>query len=152
MQTNFAYYKCELGFVKIGYTDTVIFIELTDKPDSENTPSELSDTAFSQIREYLDGKRKSFDFPMKLSGTDFGQRCLRALLDVPYGSTASYKDIAAAIGNPGACRAVGSACNKNPLWIAVPCHRIIASDGSLGGYEGGLRIKKHLLKLEKENK
>jgi O-6-methylguanine DNA methyltransferase len=101
-----------------------------------------------QIKEYLAGARKEFSLPLDLRGTVFQRRVWHALLQIPYGTTVSYKDIAVAIDNPRAVRAVGQANNKNPVSIVVPCHRVIGSDGSLVGYGGGLEVKKALLKLE----
>jgi O-6-methylguanine DNA methyltransferase len=101
-----------------------------------------------QLEEYFAGRRRQFDLPLDLRGTDFQQRCWRALLKIPYGETRSYADIARAIGNPAAVRAVGLANGQNPIAIIVPCHRVIGSDGSLTGYGGGLEVKRKLLELE----
>ena len=101
-----------------------------------------------ELNEYFDGHRQSFTSPLDLRGTDFQLKCWRALLDIPYGQTCSYRDIALAIGHPQAFRAVGMSNNRNPIAIVVPCHRVIASDGSLCGYGGGLGIKRKLLDLE----
>jgi O-6-methylguanine DNA methyltransferase len=103
---------------------------------------------FAELEEYFAGKRREFTFPLDLRGTDFQLACWRALLAIPYGETRSYADIARAIGRPHACRAVGMANNRNPVAIVVPCHRVIASDGTLCGYGGGLDIKRRLLELE----
>lgn len=109
------------------------------------------DMAFLQLAEYLSGKRKAFDLPLRASGTDFQQKTWKALLLITYGETRSYKTIAENIGNPNACRAVGNANNKNPIPIFIPCHRVIGSNGSLVGYAGGIDIKEKLLKIEKNN-
>jgi O-6-methylguanine DNA methyltransferase len=101
-----------------------------------------------ELQEYLSGRRRQFDFPLDLHGTDFQKRCWKALLDIPYGETRTYAEIAHAVGKPQAFRAVGMANNRNPAPIVVPCHRVIASDGSLCGYGGGLDIKEKLLRLE----
>jgi O-6-methylguanine DNA methyltransferase len=101
-----------------------------------------------ELDEYFSGRRKAFLFPLDLRGTDFQLQCWRALLDIPYGETRTYRDIAQAIGHPHAFRAVGMSNNRNPIAIVVPCHRVIASDGSLCGYGGGLDIKRRLLHLE----
>jgi len=103
---------------------------------------------FGEIEEYFAGKRREFSFPLDLRGTDFQLACWRALIAIPYGETRSYADIARAIGRPQACRAVGMANNRNPVAIVVPCHRVIASDGTLCGYGGGLDTKRRLLELE----
>ena len=101
-----------------------------------------------ELEQYFAGKRREFTFPLDLRGTDFQLACWRALLAIPYGETRSYADIARAVGKPNAFRAVGMANNRNPVAIVVPCHRVIASDGSLCGYGGGLDIKRKLLELE----
>ena len=101
-----------------------------------------------QLEEYFAGKRRAFDIPLDLRGTEFQKRCWQELLKIPYGETRSYADIARAIGNPPAVRAVGLANGQNPIAIIVPCHRVIGSDGSLTGYGGGLEVKRRLLELE----
>lgn len=102
----------------------------------------------SELDEYFAGKRRQFTFPLDLRGTDFQIACWRALLAIPYGETRSYADIARAVGKPNAFRAVGMANNRNPIAIVVPCHRVIASNGTLCGYGGGLEVKRKLLQLE----
>ena len=101
-----------------------------------------------QLEEYFAGSRRRFDLPLDLRGTNFQKRCYCELLKIPYGETRSYADIARAIGNPAAVRAVGLANGQNPIAIIVPCHRVIGSDGSLTGYGGGLETKRKLLELE----
>jgi len=101
-----------------------------------------------ELDQYFEGKRREFSFPLDLRGTDFQLACWRALLAIPYGETRSYADIARAVGSPQGFRAVGMANNRNPIAIVVPCHRVIASDGTLCGYGGGLDIKRKLLELE----
>jgi O-6-methylguanine DNA methyltransferase len=101
-----------------------------------------------ELNEYFAGKRREFSFSLDLRGTEFQLACWRALLAIPYGETRSYRDIAEAIGHPHAYRAVGMSNNRNPVAIAVPCHRVIASSGSLCGYGGGLDLKRKLLDLE----
>ena len=90
----------------------------------------------------------AFDLPLDPEGTDFQRRVWRALLDIPYGETRSYADLARAVGSPRAMRAVGQANRRNPIGVVVPCHRVIAADGTIGGYAGGLDRKRHLLRLE----
>jgi O-6-methylguanine DNA methyltransferase len=102
----------------------------------------------AELEEYFAGKRWQFDFPLDLQGTDFQLACWHALVAIPYGETRSYGDMARAICKPNAFRAVGMANNRNPIAIVVPCHRVIASDGSLCGYGGGLDVKRKLLELE----
>ena len=101
-----------------------------------------------ELEEYFSGKRREFTFPLDLRGTDFQIACWRALLAIPYGETRTYADIARAIGKANAFRAVGMANNRNPIAIVVPCHRVIASNGTLCGYGGGLDVKRKLLELE----
>jgi len=101
-----------------------------------------------ELNDYFAGKRREFSLPLDLRGTDFQLACWRALLEIPYGETRSYRDIAQAIGHSHAYRAVGMSNNRNPVAIVVPCHRVIASSGSLCGYGGGLDIKRQLLELE----
>ena len=102
----------------------------------------------NEMTEYFSGARRTFDFPLDLRGTEFQRACWRGLLEIPYGETRSYADIARAVGKPKAFRAVGMANNRNPIAIVVPCHRVIASDGGLCGYGGGLDVKRKLLELE----
>ena len=101
-----------------------------------------------ELTEYFAGKRREFSFPLDLRGTPFQLNCWRALLKIPYGETRTYADIARSVGQPQAFRAVGMANNQNPIAIVVPCHRVIASDGTLCGYGGGLDVKRKLLQLE----
>ena len=101
-----------------------------------------------ELDEYFAGERRKFSFPLDLRGTDFQLACWRALIAIPYGETRTYADIARGVGSPQGFRAVGMANNRNPVAIVVPCHRVIASDGTLCGYGGGLDIKRKLLELE----
>ena len=105
--------------------------------------------AIAQVLEYLAGKRRVFELPLDLCGTPFQRRVWEALLAVPYGETRTYAEIARAIGRPAAVRAVGAANGANPVAIVVPCHRVVATGGRLGGYGGGLPLKKRLLALER---
>ena len=107
--------------------------------------------ARAQLTEYFAGSRKVFDLPLNLDGTEFQLAVLEELLNVPYGETASYGDIAKRIGRPKAVRAVGAANGRNPIPIVVPCHRIIGKTGDLTGFGGGLDTKEALLRLEAEN-
>ncbi len=110
--------------------------------------AEALEAYISQLEEYFAGHRREFTFPLDLRGTDFQVACWRALLAIPYGETRTYADIARAVGRPQGFRAVGMANNRNPIAIVVPCHRVIASDGTLCGYGGGLDVKRKLLELE----
>ncbi|MFH1942641.1 MAG: methylated-DNA--[protein]-cysteine S-methyltransferase, partial [bacterium] len=105
----------------------------------------------NQLLEYFNGTRKVFSLPIDLRGTDFQKSVWEAVRKVPYGQTRSYGDIAKAIGNPRASRAVGAANGANPIPIIIPCHRIIGSDGSITGFGGGIPLKQKLLNLEKKS-
>jgi methylated-DNA-[protein]-cysteine S-methyltransferase len=118
--------------------------------------AERDDSAFvdaiDQLTAYFAGELTEFDLPLQMSGTDFQQRVWAGLREIPYGETISYADLAREVGSPNAFRAVGSANGRNPLGIIVPCHRVIAADGSLGGYGGGLQRKVWLLEHEAAHK
>jgi O-6-methylguanine DNA methyltransferase len=113
----------------------------------EHSPAKAAPFA-AQLEEYFSGQRREFTFPLDLRGTPFQLACWRALLAIPYGETRTYADIARSVRKPQAFRAVGMANNRNPIAIVVPCHRVIASDGTLCGYGGGLDVKRRLLELE----
>lgn len=115
---------------------------------SANDASPVLDEAEKQLQEYFAGTRRSFDLPLAPAGTPFQRAVWDALRAIPYGETRTYAQIAEAIGNPKACRAVGMANNRNPIAILIPCHRVIGSNGSLTGYAGGLDVKERLLALE----
>ena len=104
--------------------------------------------AAAQLAEYFAGQRQSFTVPLAPRGTPFQQEVWRALCAIPYGQTRSYGQLAAALGRPSASRAVGGACRRNPIWLMIPCHRVVGASGSLTGYAGGLERKKALLALE----
>lgn len=108
----------------------------------------ILDRTRRQLEQYFAGRRRSFDVPLDLRGTDFQLAAWRAMTRIPYGTTISYADQARSIGKPTAFRAVGSANGRNPVPIIVPCHRVLASDGTLGGYSLGLSMKRRLLSLE----
>jgi methylated-DNA-[protein]-cysteine S-methyltransferase len=112
--------------------------------------TELIREAFRQLEAYLAGELRLFSVPLAPSGTHFMQRVWQILSTIPYGTTLTYGDIAVAVGNPRAARAVGMASNRNPVPIFIPCHRVIGSNGELTGYRGGLGLKKVLLELERE--
>jgi len=141
---------CLLGF---GNHDMVQLVtdRIGKRLDADVTEQDdaLLEETRRQIDEYLAGNRRAFDIPLLLVGTDFQRSVWNALLQVLYGATASYLQIARAIGKEKAVRAVGNACRANPIGIIVPCHRIIGSDGSLVGYYGGLSLKRRLLNLER---
>ena len=149
---SFARCDSPFGPIQIGYEDEIILsIRHCDVP-FPHIPSPVSELTARQLREYFSGMRKTFDLPIAPMGTPFQMAVWRALCEIPYGETRTYGEIAAAIGNPKAGRAVGMACNRNPLWIVVPCHRVVGSCGNLTGYAGGLDLKRSLLQLEQQDK
>lgn len=146
---HYGLYECPLGKLVVGWeSGCVVSMKLTDSSDHPHHPSPVSDLAAGQILEYFSGLRKSFDLPVLAVGTPFQTAVWQAIGQIPYGETRTYVQIAAMIGNPKAARAVGMACNRNPIWIITPCHRVVGKDGALTGFEGGLDIKKALLELE----
>ncbi|MGB5436244.1 MAG: methylated-DNA--[protein]-cysteine S-methyltransferase [Maribacter sp.] len=116
-------------------------------PESTVIPEELEDAIY-QLREYFNGQRQTFSLALNPTGTDFQKRVWDALQEIPFGKTVSYLQLSKTLGDAKAIRAVASANGKNPLWIVIPCHRVIGSDGSLIGYAGGLHRKKWLLNHE----
>lgn len=149
---NYFCYDTEIGTIKISEKDGKIIGLAFSDYKKENEIEKETDAirkTYLQLKEYLSGKRKNFDIEIEMIGTEFQKKVWKELLNIPYGETRSYKDIAIAIGNEKACRAVGNANNKNPIAIIVPCHRVVGSNGSMTGYAGGLDIKEKLLKIEK---
>ncbi len=153
--SGFAVYETKIGNFKIEYEEGYVTALKKIVGEAEECPgekNELTEKTYIQLIEYLDGKRKNFDIPFKLKGTDFMKKVWGELCNIPYGETRSYKDVACAIGDQNASRAVGSANNKNPLHLIVPCHRVVGSGGKLVGYAGGLPMKEFLLDMESRNK
>ena len=143
-------YETVLGDVTFVEEDgALLVISMKSDHGGKVVETPLIKDAFRQLSEYLIGERKEFDLPLRMRGTEFQKRVWRALLDIPYGETRSYKQIAEAIGNPKGVRAVGMANNRNQLLIVIPCHRVIGASGSLVGYGEGLEMKEFLLRLEK---
>ncbi len=146
---RYAFYDFQFGILKIGYMhDTITLVKQVEQIDAVNEPTTLSDLVYEQINEYFVGKRQTFDFPYVLHGTVFQKKVWNALCQIPYGSTRTYTQIAVAVGNPKASRAVGMANHRNPMMIVVPCHRVVGANGALVGYAGGLDTKHTLLELE----
>lgn len=143
------YIKTPLGITKImGDENGISVISVSDEGDiSEQIPAVLQE-AVSQLMAYFEGKRTTFDFKLNPKGTEFQQKIWNGLLEIPFGKTISYLELSKKLGDVKAIRAVASANGKNPLWIVVPCHRVIGTDGSLTGYAGGLWRKKWLLEHE----
>lgn len=147
-----AIYHSPVGDIRLEYEDgAVTALKNAGADVKADAPNELTELVFRQLDEYFVGTRRTFDFPYRLHGTPFQQKVWAALRDIPYGETRSYKDIAEAIGRPKAFRAVGMANHANPIFIAIPCHRVIGASGSLVDYGGGLEMKKALLELEEAN-
>ena len=144
-----AYIQTPLGIAEItGDENGISVISIAnDGKISEIIPTVLQE-AVTQLQEYFEEKRTHFDFKMNPKGTEFQQKVWQALLEIPFGKTCSYMDLSKKLGDVKAIRAVASANGKNPLWIVVPCHRVIGTDGSLTGYAGGLWRKKWLLEHE----
>lgn len=117
----------------------------------ERAETSLIREAFNQVNAYLAGNLKEFSLPLAPQGTEFMQKVWGLLCKIPYGKTASYKEIAKEAGSPKASRAVGLACRRNPIPVFIPCHRVVGSDGKLTGYRGGLALKKQLIELEVNN-
>jgi methylated-DNA-[protein]-cysteine S-methyltransferase len=138
---------CYIEADEIGITKVSV-IEVFENDENESTSNQHLIEAKKQLDAYFEGKLKNFSLTINPKGTDFQKKVWHALLNVPFGKTASYQEITNLLGDPKAIRAVANANGKNPLWIVVPCHRIIGSDGSLTGYAGGLWRKKWLLDHE----
>ncbi|MGL4569960.1 MAG: methylated-DNA--[protein]-cysteine S-methyltransferase [Clostridium sp.] len=147
------FYETKIGIIGIeegdGFINKVYFDSNISYKKEAVFETELIKEASIQLKEYLNGTRKEFKLPLKPSGTEFMKEVWSELCKVPYGVTLSYKGLAEKIGRPKSARAIGMACNKNPIPIFIPCHRIVGSNGNLTGYLGGLDIKRMLLDLEK---
>jgi methylated-DNA-[protein]-cysteine S-methyltransferase len=153
-----AYIKTPLGIAKIvGDENGISIISVSDEGEicsasslslgSTTIPSVLQESIL-QLNEYFEGKRNEFTFKLNPSGTEFQQKVWKGLVEIPFGKTMSYMELSKKLGDVKAIRAVASANGKNPLWIVIPCHRVIGTDGSLTGYAGGLWRKKWLLEHE----
>ena len=143
------FFKTPLGITKIiGDENGISEISIQENGKiTERIPAVLEE-AVHQLQNYFDGKRTTFDFKINPKGTEFQQKVWQSLIEIPFGKTMSYLDLSKKLGDVKAIRAVASANGKNPLWIVVPCHRVIGTDGSLTGYAGGLWRKKWLLEHE----
>jgi len=145
-----AFINSPLGITKIIGNESGISVIsiLNDETEISSEIPKILKEAISQLQEYFDGSRQNFTFKLNPSGTDFQQKVWRELLKIPFGKTMSYLDLSKKLGDVKAIRVVASANGKNPLWIVVPCHRVIGTDGSLTGYAGGLWRKKWLIEHE----
>ena len=149
-----AYINTPLGSAKLEGDEnglTYVTVLETNEPESKIIPEDLEDAVY-QLNEYFEGKRQNFDLLLNPEGTEFQKKVWAALLEIPFGKTISYLELSMKLGDVKAIRAVASANGKNPLWIIIPCHRVIGSDGSLTGYAGGLHRKKWLLNHESPSK
>ena len=148
------FYDTEIGRIAIaeknGKITNIFYPNAFVNDNFKHMETPILQEAIKQIRLYLSGHLKEFTVPLEPQGTPFMQKVWLSLCEIPYGKTASYKDIAVRIGNPRACRAVGMANNRNPIPIIIPCHRVIGANGALVGYGGGLELKKKLLDIEKD--
>ncbi len=124
-------------------------ISFGEEPEVPRREAALIKRAYAELREYYDGRRRSFDLPLAPEGTGFQKAVWQALCEIPYGETRSYGQVAESIGKPDAARAVGQACNRNPIAVMIPCHRVIGKNAELSGYAAGLSVKKGLLDLER---
>lgn len=135
------------GLTRVHFADSSKPLAMDDSWNRTGQDPLLQETR-RQLEEYFSGKRRQFSLPLSLDGTDFQIRVWKTLATIPYGTTWSYKELASAIGNPAACRAVGNANSKNQMVIIVPCHRVIGSGGGLVGFASGLVRKRYLISLE----
>ena len=146
-----AYIQTPLGIASITGNEkgvqAVSILSDQKQKSSYNVPQSLS-TVVTQLKEYFNGQRTDFDLILNPQGTEFQQKVWQELTKIPFGSTVTYLDMAKRLGDPKCIRAAATANGKNPLWIIIPCHRVIGSDGSLTGYAGGLWRKKWLLAHE----
>ncbi len=143
------YLNSPLGWLKlVASREALLEISFVDKPGEDLSPNRITTKARNQLEEYFSAERKTFDLPLDPQGTEFQRQVWQALQKIPFGTTLSYKQIAEMINNPRAVRAVGLANGRNPIPIIIPCHRVIAADGQLGGYSAGLWRKEWLLKHE----
>jgi len=145
------HYHSPVGWLEItGTDDAVTALHFIPRPkQAKSTSNKVIVQCCKELDEYFTRKRRQFDVKVCLQGTDFQNKIWKKLQEIPYGKTISYAALAQAAGHPKACRAAGSANGKNPVAIIVPCHRVIASNGKLGGFAYGLDVKKALLDLEK---
>ena len=146
------FYETPVGKLCVGEEDGVIVRTTWSKIPTEYIleETELILQCKMQLDEYFRGERKTFDLPLAPKGTDFQKKVWNALKEIPYGETRTYGEIAAAVGNPKAARAVGMANNKNPIGIIIPCHRVVGANGKLVGYAGGMEKKEWLLQFERK--
>lgn len=145
-----SFFNSPIGILEIvSDRDTLLFLKLVKEFGIEDIETDFIKTVKKQLKDYFLGIRKTFDIKLNPCGTEFQKRVWSELVKIPYGEVKSYSDIAKNIGNKNAQRAVGSACNKNPIMIIIPCHRVVSKSGSLRGFAYGNLVKENLLNLEK---
>ena len=144
-----SYYKSPIGILEIICNNNILVsLKLVDCCEKTTVETDFIKDMKNQLDEYFSGKRKVFDIKINPTGTDFQKSVWKELQKIPYGNTKSYSEIAAAAGNKNAQRAVGYACNKNPIMIIIPCHRVVSKNNNIGGYAYGKNIKQKLLNIE----
>lgn len=145
---HFASCDSPFGPIRIGCEDRFVVSVSLGHGQIEDNPSPLSEQVKAQLHAYFGGGRQTFDLPIRPNGTPFQLAVWEEIAKIPYGEVRTYGQIAAAIGKPNCARAIGQAANRNPIWILIPCHRVVGSNHSLTGYAGGLSMKRALLDLE----
>lgn len=144
-----SYYKSLIGILEIiCENDALISLKLVDEIKNDTVETDFIKKVKLQLDEYFSGKRKIFNIKINPKGTAFQKQVWQELQNIPYGKTKFYSEIAENIGNKNAQRAVGSACNKNPILLVIPCHRVISKSGDIGGFAYGSKAKLELLKIE----
>lgn len=148
-ETESAIIDTRIGKIELRFNSFGLYLLKTSKQaEVHPKPSKLVLKVKKQLDDFFDGKRKSFNLKVFLKGTEFQRKVWEQLLKIPFGHTVSYGDLAVKLGDSNASRAVGLANSKNPIWIVVPCHRVLSKEGDLTGYAGGLKLKQFLLDLE----
>lgn len=144
-----SYYKSTIGILEIiCENNKLVSLKLVDCCEKTTVETNFIKDIKNQLDEYFSGKRTTFDIKINPVGTDFQKLVWKELQKIPYGKTKSYSEIAAAAGNKNAQRAIGNACNKNPIMIIIPCHRVVSKNNNIGGYAYGSKIKQKLLNIE----
>lgn len=144
-----SYFKSPIGILEIiSEKDALVSLKLVEKMEVFKKKNDFIDNVENQLTEYFSGKRENFDINLNPQGTVFQKQVWTKLLEIPYGEVKSYSEIAKQIANQNAARAVGNACNKNPIMIVIPCHRVVSKTGNLGGFAYGNLVKQQLLELE----
>ena len=148
MRTSYMSIRTPVGAAFIQGNDEHIVRIGFAEPDADERPTHITEKAAEQLNEYFSGRRREFDLPLRVEGSQLQKDVCRSLLEIPYGETVTYKDIARDVGNPKAVRAVATYIGRNPIAIVIPCHRVIGSDGKMRGFAGGIPFKEYLLEVE----